>query len=811
MNIWLTEIWRAWRASLRRPGFLLLAAGVLALGVGASATAFNLLDQVLFKPLPLPQASRLVAVGTLRPGWPVMVSARQYASLQSLDGVRSIGLLAFVTPQVNVVSDGVPQRVEASYADHDLLPTLGLHPQLGRNFSANEDSPHGAKVVLLAHDYWKRHYAASPDAIGRSIKVEGVPHTIIGVLPKAFDAAGTGGEIVLPAALAPDGAGDHHSYLAVARLADGVTAAAVGAQVEARLQALAVRSGKGSSEHVRFGARDYHTTLHVQAHRVLALFQASAVLVLLIALVNLANLMLLRSLSRQRDIAVRSALGAWRGRLGVPVLAEGVLVGLIGAGLGVFLAMAGTAVLRGLFPPEFTGGEPLRLGPHAWSLAALVSLLATLAAAALGLWRARAIASFDDLREGGRSGGTRYQGQLNRALVTVQVMLAVVLLCASGIFLRKAWDDAHATWGFDYAHVATVALAPVQADYPDAQAVAALSQRLVERMRQLPGVRDAAVATSLPVGDYFGSFFIRAHAPGGAPANVSYHGVGVNYFRLFGIHLWQGRLFAPTDIRENEPVAIVGRSMAEHLYGGRALGQQVQVDNPEAAGKPWQARIVGVVDDTVPRSVSDDPPMELYVPLAQVPEAVMAGFRSNRSMHVAVRVQGDIAGYGKVLREAVADVAPQQPVAQALSMRSIVADVVGGSQTGLWDCGVFAALALLLACVGIYAVMSVAVAAREHELGVRAALGASPARLAAEVLRGGMAQIATGLALGLALAIAFPRLFAASFARLGSGATFGPWIAGGVCVVLLAFGLLACLAPAVRAGRVQPMRVLQGD
>jgi predicted permease len=810
VNVWLAEIWRAWRTSLRRPGFLLLASGVLALGVGASAVAFNLIDQVLLKPLPLPQASQLVAVGRLMPRWPPRVSTRQYAALQKLDGVRSIGLLAFATPVVNIERDGVPQRVQATYADHSLLSTLGMQPQLGRNFVAGEDSPHGPPVVMLAHDFWERQYAGDPAAVGRTLKVEGTPHTIIGVLPEAFVAAGTGGDIMLPAMLTPDGAGDRHLYLAIARLADGGEPAAVGAQADARLRADAARSPDKRDDHFRYGATDYQAALHVQGARVLVLFQASALLVLLIALVNEANLLLLRALTRQRDTAVRSALGAPRWRQGAPLLVESLLVGLLGAGLGVLLTLVGVAALRSIIPPEAVGGE-LHLGTHTLLLVVLVSLLSTLAAAALGLWRARAIVSFDDLREGGRSGGTHYQGRLSRALVIAQVTLTVVLLGACGIFLRKSWDDARAPWGFDDANVATVALAPVQADYPDVQAVTALSQRLVERMRQLPGVLDATASTSLPVDGFFGSFGIAAHAHGDAPAFVLYRAVGADYFRVFGIHLQRGRLFTPQEGRGSEAVAVIGRTMAERMYGGKALGQQVQMDDTTHPGKTWTARIVGVVDDTYPPGDESKMPAELYVPLAQMPDALMAGFRSNESMHFALRVRGDAAGYGKALREVIAAVAPQQPIAQVRSMRSIVAEASGGAQTGIWICGVFAAMALLLAGVGLYAVMSVAVAAREHELGVRSALGASPARLAVLVLRGGMAQIVIGLVLGLALAAAFPRIFAASFAQLGSHALLGPWIAGGICVLLLAFGVLACLSPALRAGRVQPMRVLQGD
>lgn len=808
MKIWLIEVWRAWRASLRRPGFLLLASAVLALGLGASAVAFDLIDQVLLKPLPLPQASRVLAAGQLRPHWLPQVSARQYAALQKLDGVQSIGVLTFVTPSVNIVSHGVPQRAAVAYADRGLLPTLGLQPQLGRNFAEGEDDAH---VVMLTHAFWKARYASRPAAIGQVLKIEGVPHTIIGILPEAFAQVDTGSDIVLPTAVTPGDTGEQLSYLAIIRLADGATPAAVGAQVEARLRAEAAgRAEANRNGHDRFGVMDYQAALHVLGAPVLMLFQASALLVLLIAIVNEVNLLLMRALARQRDSSVRSALGAHHWRVAAPLLAESLLVGLLGAALGVLLTLIGLAVLRGILPQDFTGGE-LRLGGHTLLLTMLVSLAATLSSALLGAWRARGMASFDDLREGGRSGSTRHQGRFSRALVTAQVVLTAVLLCFCGIFLHRAWDEAHQHWGFDAAGVVTVTLEPTQVDYPDARAVVALSQRLIERIRQWPGVLEAAAATSLPMYDFFGSFSTPAHAPGQTAAPVVYRAAGTDYFRVFGIHLQRGRGFTVQDRRGGEAVAVINQTMAERMYGGQALGREVQVDNAADPGRPWTARIVGVVDDTFQRGDGEQKFPELYVPLEQMPDALMANFRSKSSLHLALRVRGDIAGYGKPLRDIVAEVAPEQPQAQVHSMRAIVEEASSGSLMGVWICGVLAAMALLLAAAGLYAVMSVAVATRQHELGVRSALGASPARLAISVLRSGMNQVLAGLVLGLMLAAGFGRLLLSAFVQLGSNATLDPWVVAGVCVVLLTFGLLACLAPAMRAGRVQPMRVLQGD
>jgi predicted permease len=429
----------------------------------------------------------------------------------------------------------------------------------------------------------------------------------------------------------------------------------------------------------------------------------------------------------------------------------------------------------------------------------------------LGAWRARAIASFEVLREGGRSGAGRHRGRLGRALVAAQVTLTVVLLCACGMFLRQSWNGAHARWGFDDRGVLTAELSPVRADYPDAAAVNVLSRRLAQRLRQIPGAQDATVATGLPIGDFFGTFFVGVHASGAEAVGARFHGVDADYFRLFGIHLQRGRLFHAGDVEGSEPVAIVNRSLAERLYGGKVIGQRIALDDAGAAGDPWQARIVGVVADA---GRQDDTRRDsaLYLPLAQLPDGLLARFRDVHPMHLALRVRGSPERYRKALVDAVAAVAPQQPVDKLRSMHSIASDMAsGGALTGTWICGTFAVLALLLACAGLYAVMAVAVAARGHEMGVRSALGAPPARLAVLVLHGGLAQVVTGLAVGVLLAAAFPRLFQASFVQLGSPAAFGPWVAGGVCALLLGFGLLACLLPAMRAGRISPMRALREE
>lgn len=811
MNIWLAEIWRAWRASLRRPGFLLLAAGVLALGVGSTAAVFTLIDQVLLQPLPVPQASRLLVAGPWNGDHVSAVSPQQYQHMQSLEGVQSIGLIQD-GPKLNIAGGGQPELVPASYADRGLLPTVGLPLQLGRNFSAEEDRPHGPEVVILGHGFWQRRYGGDAGVIGRSISIEGTPRTVVGVLPQEFAALGFAGDVVLPAALPPNTVNDGTNYMALLRPNAGVAAATVAAEVDTRLHAMYVALGNDDWKRAHFGTQPFSAWQHADAGHVLTLFLASALFVLLIVLVNLTNLMLLRALSRSHDAAVRGALGAPMSRLALPALAEALLVGVVGALVGMLLAVVGLGALQSHMPAEWLPNGRLHFDAATWLLALLVGLGGALLAAALGLWRGRRATGIDELREGGRSGLGPHSGRLGRVLVVAQVALATALLSAAGLFLHTLYDAARTPLGFDSDGILTFELAPVLADYPDAAAVERLSTRVLERLRAIPGVTTVTSTTNLPADLWSGQFNLGGlHLPGsGEMFNTQYRGVGPDFFALFGIATHEGRTFDRNDIRGGEPVAIINRAMAQKRYGGQALGKLVQRGERGDHAGLWSARIVGVVGDTNQFGPLEEQPEVLYVPLAQMTDNAMAIFRSFEPMRFALRGHGDPNAWRDALAAAVVAVAPNQPIANVRSMHGIVRSTTADMRLNLLLVGIFAALALLLAAAGMYAVMAVAVAAREREFGVRSALGASPWRLMRLVLRGGLWQIGLGLVLGVGLALGLSGVLRAVLEDIGRGAV-DPVAIGGVCAVLAVAGVLACLVPALRAGRVHPMRALRGS
>jgi putative ABC transport system permease protein len=382
------------------------------------------------------------------------------------------------------------------------------------------------------------------------------------------------------------------------------------------------------------------------------------------------------------------------------------------------------------------------------------------------------------------------------------------------LFVHALYDASQMHLGFDGERVLTFELAPLEATYPDAAAVENLTRRLVERLRMIPGVTDAAVTTNLPTSTdnigSFGHFGAGVHVPGGTSFFAQYHGVGPGFIELFAIPLQRGRYFTRADVRGGERVAIVSRDLAEARYGGDALGKTIDVEGRDNV--VWPARIVGVVGDTWQDGPLQPKQPVLYVPLAQVPEPMLAIFRRFEPLRFALRGHGDPDDWRAGVRTALAEIAPGQPIANLRTMHSILHAVTADARLNLLLIAVFAALALLLAAAGLYAVMAVAVAAREREFGVRMALGAAPSKLLRLVLQGGLAQIAAGLAIGVCSALGLSRMLSMLLTGLlGRGDAFDPMATLGVCVVLALAGLAACLLPALRAAHVAPVRALRGE
>ncbi|MDQ6647294.1 MAG: ABC transporter permease, partial [Pseudomonadota bacterium] len=392
--------------------------------------------------------------------------------------------------------------------------------------------------------------------------------------------------------------------------------------------------------------------------------------------------------------------------------------------------------------------------------------------------------------------------------------LAVLLLSSAGVIAHGLYAASHRRLGFASDDVVTFELAPVKAYYPDAVLVQDLSQALVHRLRAIPGVTDAAVTTNLPASDaLYGQFQNGMKTPDGKQFSAQFHGVGSGFFELFAIALREGRVFTRNDTHGSEPVAVVSQGLADAYYGGHAVGKTIMVEVSSGPAQP--VRIVGVVDDTYQLGPLQSKQPMLYMPLAQMPEKTLGIFLDLEPLRFAIRGHGSLVDWRADVARIIAEVVPGQPIAHLRSMDSIVKETTADARISMLLVGLFASLSLLLAAAGMYAVMAVAVAAREREFGVRAALGASPLRLVELILHGGLLQIAIGLVIGNGLAWLTSRLLTRHLVALsnfsGIGDSFEPLVVASVCVLLALSGLVACLLPALRAGRVHPMCALRGE
>lgn len=816
MSVVFSEMLRAWRAMLRRPGYFVLATGVLALGIAATAGVGTLVYAVLLRPLPYPQPRQLVSLGGENMGVAYRASPMDYQHMLPLPGVQSLGLEANGAVSKNIATGGEPELVQATQVDHGLLSTLGVRLAAGRNFTAAEDSPNGPRAVILSHGFWMRRYGGDPHVLGRQMSVEGRSSTVVGVLPAGADIQQA--SLLLPLALAPNSTDDGENFRAIARVAPGVSLTRLGSVLQVRMRTMHARVGGPFADyfaHEHYRADKLQTVLHVNARPVLLMFLASALALLLIALVNLANLVLLRSLSRAHDEAVRHALGApWLRRM-LPVLAEASLIGMAAVVTGGALAVVGLRLLGGLIPASWVGGAGLPLsGPVAGSAVAM-GLLGVAMAVGLGLWRGRAVSSAGELREGGRSGMSRSSGRLGRILVVAQVALATTLLCTGGLFLHALYDAAHSRLGFTSKGVLTFELSPMNARYPDAAAVRSLTRQLVARLGAIPGVEQVSVGTGLPAGARSQSFYLgNIHRPGEPPGHNApqIRAVDPAFFPAFGISMREGRSFGAGDRAGSEPVAIINRALAQRMYGGHALGQTIDYTAPLPGGRgqAMSLRIVGVMGTISPFGPLGNRDSILYVPLAQMPDGLLELYRSANPLYFALHVHGDPLHFRAALTAALAAVAPGQPLARLRSMQQVVHETSDAARLNLLLVGLFAGLAVLLAAVGLYAVVAMSAASREREFGVRLALGASPAGMMKIVLRGGLVQVLLGVTIGLGLALGLSGTLHAVLTQINRSA-FDPLVMATVALVLMVVGLLSCAIPALRAGRVLPMRALRGE
>jgi putative ABC transport system permease protein len=801
----------------KNPTFTLVAVLTLGLGIGANTVIFSVVNAVVVRPLPYPQPERLVRLYTEFPTMKLekfWISPPEYFDLvRESRSYASIG--AWGSGAAALGGGERPERVPAASATHGFLPTVGVAPALGRWFGPDEDLPGDPKVVVLSHGVWQRSFGGDRNIIGRGITVEGMPVKVVGVMPAGFDFP-QGAELWVPSGEDPaNNRRGNHRLLVVARLRPEVTVE----QARAELAVLMGRWSKSATGH-RLGPPNHSMLLYPLKGEVvgsvewmLLLLQGAVVLVLLISCANVSNLLLARAEARSREVAIRNALGARRGRLIRQFMTESLLLGALGGALGLILAFWGVDAAVSLLPEGAPRAQEIRIDGAVLAYGLTCALVTSVLFGLAPVVHARVQNLHGALKEGQRTTGAPVRQRFRRALVVGETALAVVLVIGCGLMIRSFVALSRVDLGFRADHLLTFQLRLPPKLYPDDRGAIQFLERSLERLRALPGVSGASLMTGLPPSRPLDAndLFIVGETPPqpnqGPPWNVDFwQTVGPGYFDTMGIKLLEGRLFDARDTNEAPGVVLVNETMARRFWPGRsAVGRQVRAEgNREATLQT----IVGVVADVKQQGVEAPTGTELYFPMEQTPQL---GF-APRYPTVVLRTVGEPLALASAVRATMAALDPQLPVARLRTMEQIMYEAVAKPRFLTMLLGVFGGLALLLAAVGIYGVMSYTVARRTHEIGIRMALGAEGSNVRRLVLRQGLLLALAGTGLGLIVALLVNRIMG----KVLSGLLYDtravdPSTFAVVPAVVVLVAALACWIPALRATHIDPMLALRSE
>lgn len=801
----------ALRMLRRNTGFTAVAVVTLALGIGANSAIFSVVNGVLLEPLPYHQADRLVYLYSRFPTlgfdefW---ISPPEYRELQERSRAL-VAIGAWRTGRVNVAGAERPVRVTSAVVSAEFFSALGVPPLLGRPFALEEDRPNGPSVAVISHGLWQREFGGDPGLIGRRVPIDGAPTTITGVMPPGFDIEDAGVEVWLPVQIAahPTNRGSHYLHL-VARLAPNVTLE----QARTELGAL-VAGWRATIPEGHVPTPDNHP-IHLRSlqeqmtggvRTALLLLLGAVGLVLLIAVANVGNLLLAKSEGRRREVAVRVAVGAGRGRLVRQFLTESLVLATVGGALGLFLGYVGVRLLLATSPDSLPRLGEISLDGAVVMFTLGVSVLAGILFGLAPLLHLSPRSMAVSLKEGGRrtTAGLARQ-RLRRGLVVAEMALAVVLVIGAGLLLRSLEALSRVDVGFDPDRMLTFQLYLPPARYPDAAAAGSFYASLLGRIEALPGVESAAAMSGLPPLRNLNANdtqFEDVEPSPDRPFNVDfYQTVQGGYFATMGIPIVDGRGFGPGDDAGGTPVAIVNETLARMYYPDRsALGRRIR-----PAGAPFWLTVVGVVKDVKQGGIAEATGTELYFHNPQVAGAGIA----QRTMNIVVRTARPPLSLAGEVRAVMRELDASLPVARLQTMEQNVAETVRRPRFLTLLLGVFAALALALAAVGTYGVLSYSVAERSHEFGIRMAMGAQTGDVLAMVLKSGLALAGAGLVLGVAGAVGATRLMRTLL--FGVSATDATTFLVAP-VVLAAVAVAACLIPAQRATRVHPAVVLREE
>jgi len=795
----------------KNPGFTAVAVLTLALGIGGTTAIFSAVYAVVLRPFPLFETERLHVVGETFQGMISSMSAGNYtdanAGVTAFDGLAAEQFASFN------LSDGVtPERVIGGKVTANYFDVLGMRPLAGRSFAPDEDRPGREVVAILSHKLWVRRFGAQP-IIGRSIRMNGRDHTIVGVMPAAFDLASNDEELWTPIAFTPERQAmhDEHYLTVYGRLKHGVSREQALQQLEAVAARLRHDIPRDAAE-LRYSMDSFRDQF-VGSYRSRLLILLGAVgVVLLIACGNVANLLLARGAARGREMAVRTALGAGRMRIVRQLLTESVVLALAAAGAGLLLANWFITGVVAASPPGVPRLDQARIDPVALAFAVAIGLASSVVC---GLAPALRLARGDvqsGLREGGR-GSTRggFRDRLRAGLIVAEVALSLVLLVGAGLLIRSALALQRVNPGFDPHGVLSARVALPQTSYGDPARAGETFRHLADEVAALPGVTHAAVTSFAAMGPGGGSNGLMPEDAGDFDMKKLIQSqlrmVTPDFFATMRIRIVKGRGFDAGDRRGGQKVMIVSETLAARAFGGRnPIGKRMGCCESGADGKQDYKVIVGVAADVRSRGPATPPRPEFYLPLTQVPDAAWDWI--GRTMYIVARTEGNPHALTPGVRAAVGRIDPELPLFDVREMEQRLAGALATARFNTLLLSLLGAIGLLLAASGIYGVIAYFVSQRTQEIGVRIALGATAAGVVRLVLGEALQPVALGAALGVVSAIAATRVLAS---QLFDVSPTDPLTIAAVVVMLVGVALVASVIPARRAAAIDPTRALQAE
>jgi putative ABC transport system permease protein len=803
------------------PAFTAIAVAALALGIGANTAIFTVVNTVLLQPLPYPQPDRIMQLGRQYPrgeGW--SNSIPKYMAWRDNDVFESMTLFGQSGPGVNLGAGDRPEQAKAVRVSEGFFRVFATMPAMGRTFTSAEDLPNGPAVMVLSHGLWQSRFAADPNILGRAIPLDGKPTTVVGVMPKGF-VPDPPADLWVPLQADPASTNQGHYLRAAGRLKPGVSVEQAKAAMKVVGERFRAANPKWMDKTESVAVVPLRDATVGGVRKALLILTGAVGFVLLIACANVANLLLARAAARQKELAVRAAIGASRGRVLRQLLTESVLLALIGGSLGFVLGSWGVRGLLALSPgeiPRLTDADGIQAAIPAldWQVAAFTMAVALGTSIVFGLLPALQTSNPDlagTLKDaGGRGGVSRAQNRARSVLVASEIALALVLLIGASLLIRTFVGLRSANPGIDARNVWTFETAMGE-NYSTTVKVDNLTTQAVRRLESLPGVEAAASMIALPITNGIDLPFNIAGKPAPA-AGAQYHGdeqwrsVSPHYFQVFRIPVLRGRAFRETDTANSARVLVINEAMAKKYWPNEdALGQVLTIGKGLGPEFEEPARqVIGIVGSVRETSLRDGLVPVMYVPQSQQPEGLTKLAASVLPMCWAVRSSADPVSLRAAIAREVRSVDPLLALTSERPMTQVIARTIARQDFNMMLLTVFAVVALLLAAIGVYGVMAYSVERRMQEMGIRMALDAARGDLLKLVLGHGMKVAGAGVIVGLGLAYATTRLLES---LLFDVKPFDPLTFGAVAAVLTLIALFATYIPARRAAAIAPSEALR--